>query len=916
MNAYREKSVEQESFEQKNTVNGDVQHESLLETLLRQRWTVLVTAGFFLTCAIIYLIKAVPIYTSSSSIYVEQTGPKLISEYEGVMTRSKNYLNTQGEVIKSTPILAKVVEKPEIQQLKTFDEVDNLVTFLKMNLQVNIGRKDDIITVSFDSPYPEEAAQLVNEVVSEYINYHASQKRSTVSEVLRILQKEKVKRDKELSEKFDNLLEFTRTNGVTAFEHQGDHIVLRRLSTLSDALTKAQLETISAKADLEAAEKMATDPERLKYLALSNTQGTAAAISNSEEREIRLKLRELQQRLQEARRQCTDEHPLVAELMAKISNLEEQLGLGSEEFATAYIEVLRRKYETARQREGELLASFSEQQDEAQALGLKATEYSVLQSELERTKRLCEILDERIKELNVTEDAGALNISVLEVAQVEDSPSKPQKAKILAMALVIGVLFGCGTAVLRDWLDYRLRSVEEISAILGVPVLGVVPKMAATVEQTIVARGKRFWHNLKGFAAEGHAKINPRAIVTAVGNRRGGSTDRPSARVQNRRLIAQLVMDCGKKMAARLSPVIAEVCKSIGLNLNSNQSSRIAGRRDSVEPKTDDTSQKNSNENEKSWLKSQATVAQVYQQRLDRALFGRNRKETQVATGRSRAVLPRTNCSRNTPHPAGQTMSQHGQEICHKPRSVVAEAYRTIRTAVFFGVPKDEAKTILVTSPAPGDGKSTLVSNLAIAMAQAGQKTLVFDCDFRKPVQQIIFNGNNEKGISNIFAENLPPNKVIQHGSVAGLDILTRGPEVPNPCELLNSTAFTQLLKKLSERYDRVIIDSAPVTAVADSQILSAVSDVTILVLRAEKSTRRLSQLAMHMLLSVGARVLGVVVNGVPVGGGHYGYYYGYGYYGKYGYYGYGHGSKDAYYRESDHKTAGTEQLRQSEVKV
>jgi capsular exopolysaccharide synthesis family protein len=201
-------------------------------------------------------------------------------------------------------------------------------------------------------------------------------------------------------------------------------------------------------------------------------------------------------------------------------------------------------------------------------------------------------------------------------------------------------------------------------------------------------------------------------------------------------------------------------------------------------------------------------------------------------------------------------------------------------------------------------------------MAQAGQKTLVLDCDFRKPTQQMIFHSNNDKGISNIFAENLPDYQAIQHGPVDGLDILTRGPEVPNPCELLNSEAFAGILRKLSNKYDRIIIDSAPVIAVADSQILSAISDVTILVLRAEKSTRRLSQQAMHLLLSVGARVLGVVVNGVPLGGGRYGYYYGYGYYGKYGRYGYGHERKNSYYQESHVNTTGSEHLHKTEVTV
>jgi capsular exopolysaccharide synthesis family protein len=713
---------------------------------------------------------------------------------------------------------------------------------------------------------------------------------------LRLLQKEKVKRDQELSEKFAKLLAFTRDNGVTTLENQGNHIVLRRLATLSDALTQAQLATISAKAELKAAEKMSSEPEKLKYLAMSNTGNTAAAISNSEENVIRANIRELQQKLEEARRLCTNDHPLVTELVAQIEQLESQLNLGAEEFADAYIEVLRQKYETSVQREEELYASFDAQEQEAQSLGLKATEYSVLQSELERTEKTCEIMDERIKELNVTEEAGALNINILEVAEVEDIPSKPEKAKVMAIVLMLGLILGSGTAVLRDWFDYRLRSVEEISATLGVPVLGVVPKIAAAAEETFVARGKHFWDIFR----EQISAVKGRLAVQVSGSGTAGS------RTSDSGMITQLVMDCGRKVADRLRPIVTNACKGLGINLSSGQPDVNAKNAPAAKITNTETKDKG----QKGWLKSQATTAEVYQQRLDRALFGSARKP---ASTEKQAVPVAT-----LPQSENATASDRGKEILHHSRSSVAEAYRTIRTAVFFGVPKDEAKTIMVTSPAPGDGKSTLVSNLSIAMAQAGQRTLVIDCDFRKPTQQTIFNSSNKLGIANIFAENLSIDKAVQRGPVAGLDVLTRGPEVPNPCELLNSNTFAELLEKLSERYDRIIIDSAPITAVADSQILSAVSDVTILVLRAEKSTRRMSQLAMHLLQSVNARVLGVVVNGVSTGGGHYGYYYGgYGYYGKYGRYGYGEERRaENHQHQADADMTQVENRYNSEVRV
>jgi len=217
---------------------------------------------------------------------------------------------------------------------------------------------------------------------------------------------------------------------------------------------------------------------------------------------------------------------------------------------------------------------------------------------------------------------------------------------------------------------------------------------------------------------------------------------------------------------------------------------------------------------------------------------------------------------------------------------------------VFFGIPKDEAKTILITSPAPGDGKSTLTSNLAIAMAQAGQRTLVLDGDLRRPVQHKLFDIDGGKGMSSVLAGKHTVEEAIQPGPVEGLDILCCGPEVPNPSELLNSNAFAVQLKCFSERYDRVIIDSPPVGSVADSQILAAICDIVVLVLRAEKSTRRHSQQARDSLLSVGAHLFGAVVNDVPRKRGRYGYYSGYGRYRGHRYHAYGD-----YYGKREKKT-------------
>lgn len=743
-------------------------HDGFLEIALRHRWTVLLTIILCLSAGFFYFLTATPIYTSTSRLYVEQSGPKIISEYEGLMTQSKNYLYTQSELIKSTPIVAEVVDDPQIKRLKTFANVDNLVTYLKNTLSVRVGKKDDIIAVSFESPYPNEAAQIVNAIVDSYVGYHSARKRSTVSDVLKILQKEKVKRDKELSEKFRQTLEFTRTNGVVSFNDNGGHVAFQRLAKLSEALTEAQLSTINAKADYEAIERMAGEPAKIKQFVASLPAASVPIFIKDEEMQLRLELKDFEIKLKNARYHCTEEHPSIRTIHTKIEHIKHQLQSQAEEFAEAYIGAMQQKWMTTKQREDELLASFNAQQEEAQNLGVKAAEYSVLQSELKRTERLCDILDDRIKELNVTEDTGALNISILEVARAGDNPSKPQKSNIMAIALAFGVMLGFSLALLRDWLDCRLRSIEEVSAVLGIPILGVVPTMSE--EQTISVHGHRLWLNFK-------------AIIT-------------------------------------------DTYRTIGAGHKTN------------------------------------TIAVTSPTTAD----------------------DKITCKK-------QVVAERGQEVHLDPKSVVSEAYRTIRTAVFFGVPKDEAKTIVVTSPAPGDGKTTLVSNLAIAMAQAGQKILILDCDFRKPTQHNIFQIDNKEGLSSVFAGSITLEKAIRRGPVKGLDLLTCGPEVPNPSELLNSKVFVDTLEELSQRYDRVIIDSPPATPVADSQILGAICDITLLVLRANNSTRRLSQQAMNSLLSIGAHVLGAVVNDVPRIGDSYGYYSDYGYY-SYGHYGYGQKEK------------------------
>jgi len=243
-----------------------------------------------------------------------------------------------------------------------------------------------------------------------------------------------------------------------------------------------------------------------------------------------------------------------------------------------------------------------------------------------------------------------------------------------------------------------------------------------------------------------------------------------------------------------------------------------------------------------------------------------------------RGGVPQRGIRRWGPRPQ-QTPSVRGQKTRTSPDSREAEAFRTIRTAIFFRAPKGGARTILITSPAPREGKSTVVANLGIAIAQAGQRTLILDADFRRPMQYRIFGVDRKaKGLSLVLAGRMTPEAAIAHTDLENLDVLTCGPDVPNPAEMLNSDRFARLVNTLSFEYERILVDSPPVVAVTDAYILGALCHATILVLRAESSARKVAAHAREGLAGVGAKVLGVVVNDVSDKGDRYGCYTSYGY--------------------------------------
>lgn len=196
----------------------------------------------------------------------------------------------------------------------------------------------------------------------------------------------------------------------------------------------------------------------------------------------------------------------------------------------------------------------------------------------------------------------------------------------------------------------------------------------------------------------------------------------------------------------------------------------------------------------------------------------------------------------------------------HRPGSPEAEAYRSLRTS-FFVTLREDQKVIQVTSPEPGDGKSTLISNLAIAMAQSGKRVLLIDSDLRRPTQHSLFGLRRDIGVTEVLSGEIDLATAAQLTVVDGLSVLTCGALPSNPAELLASSAYSRLLKDAEREYDIVLIDTPPMLAVSDPCIAATKTDGLVLVLRMAKNKRNAAKRAAELIHTNNIQVVGVVCN-------------------------------------------------------
>ncbi|WP_439021127.1 CpsD/CapB family tyrosine-protein kinase [Bacillus thuringiensis] len=214
------------------------------------------------------------------------------------------------------------------------------------------------------------------------------------------------------------------------------------------------------------------------------------------------------------------------------------------------------------------------------------------------------------------------------------------------------------------------------------------------------------------------------------------------------------------------------------------------------------------------------------------------------------------------------------QLITHKePKSRITEQYRNIRTNIEFTSVDSRIRSIIVTSANPGEGKTTTVANLAVVFGQQGKKVLVIGADLRKPSIQDLFAFHASNGLTNVLSGQTNVMQCIQKTDIENVYVMASGPIPPNPAELLGNRVMDEVLLEAYNMFDIVLIDTPPVLAVTDAQILANKCDGIILVVRSEKTEKDKIVKTKQILDKASGKILGVVLNDKKEEQEQYGYY-------------------------------------------
>jgi succinoglycan biosynthesis transport protein ExoP len=703
--------------------------------LRKHQWLILTFLLTVVTVVTIASFKMKPVYEAAARVEVDKESQNVLrfqddNAYDDYMD-SEDYIETQAKILQSETLALQTIKSLDLGRYPEFGGSVNSLTFAQGGtaskrpailgaflggLSVKRVPNSRLIEVRFEAEDPQLAALVVNTHLQDFIeqNFRSKYDATTQASTWLSAELEELRLKVEKSE--DERIAYERKNQIWQIDEKQD-ITTQKLADLSKTVTDAQ----TALAEREALYRMAVS---------GNVDSLPAARDNTVIQDLVKRKSQLDEDYAEALNQYGPNYPKVQRLAAQQKELDEDLA----KQRNLMVETIKTEFDTARSHVAILQEALDRQKAEANDLAEKLVNYHILQHEADSNKQLYDGLLQKLKEAGISAGLRSSNIRVVDPALAPTSPSRPQKARNISLAFLVGLVGGVGLAIFREYLDNTVKSPDDIESLTGLPSLAVVPSLP-------------------------------------------------------------------------------------GLNGHHGKLSRLA------------------------------------------------REAAPTA-----ALGPRV-----------ELLSYV------QPKSQISEAFRALRTSLLLSQAEHPPQVILVTSALPREGKTTAAVNLAVTLAQLGDRTLLMDSDLRKPGVRRALNLtiSKEAGLSSYLAGVSTLDEVlIPHPTISNLTALTTGPVPPSPADLLSSHKMREAITEVRRRFKFVVIDSPPVMAATDAVILSALTDGVLLIVRSGETPKEAFTRTRDLLAAVKCRLLGVVLNAVDSSAPDY--YYSYRYY-PYAY-GYGYG--------------------------
>ncbi len=442
----------------------------LVVVVWRRRWALVVSVLACLCLATLYLLLATPVYRAASKILIAQNGPKVF-DGPAYIAPSETFSETQRDVLRSASVLSRALQAVEYRKMKMFaDMPGDPVAWLQSGngFDVDTSTKSDVLVISMESQYPQEAVELVDGVVKAYVAEQADHDRANGREMLKVLRKEREDLEIKRQSTLQAMIKSQQASGVMSYRaNENGNIVVERATSLSAALTSSQLAAFELKAQQQSIKRALATPES-RAAFVQGLQYKARDAGDREYDEIRSEL--VQQRLVLGTliRVQGRNHPIVQVEQVRVDTLKDQVAEKEQAIVESQLASVTDQLEAAEERERQLKDALAVQQKQAWEMGPEEAHYASLEGDAAQIQKQIDGLDQRACEISAnTMDAAPMDVQVLDWASAEKSPVRPRKGLTLLAGLAAGWLLGIGAAMFRDWQDSRVRTPREALALMG-----------------------------------------------------------------------------------------------------------------------------------------------------------------------------------------------------------------------------------------------------------------------------------------------------------------------------------------------------------------------------------------------------------------------------------------------------------------